>query len=81
MTSGLKDGEEFPISVVMQDLDLDENSITRNTQISFHLHVNAVVSVVMRRQVLVIQKIQRNSSHWSSTLTGSYAMHTGFVQW
>ena len=60
MTSDLKAGEEFPISVVMQDLDLDENSSIRSTQISFLLHVNAVVSVVMRRQVLVIQKIQRN---------------------
>ena len=59
MAFGLKTGDEFTISVVMQDLDLDENSITENTQISFPLRVNPVVSVVMRRQVLVIRKTQR----------------------
>ena len=59
MTFGLKPGDEFTISVVMQDLDLDEFYHTENTQISFLLHVNPVVSVLMRRQVLVIQKTQR----------------------
>ena len=42
-----------------QDLDLDENSSTENIHLSFPPHANPDVHVVMQRQVLVLQKVQR----------------------
>ena len=42
-----------------QDLDVDEDSSTENTQLSFPPLANPGVHVVMQRQVLVLQKVQR----------------------
>ena len=80
MTSGLKAGEEFSISVVMQDLDLDEfYHREHSNQLSSSREPSSFCGDA--KTGACNSENTENSSRWSRTLTGSYSMHTGFVQW